>query len=191
MAGSALYTAIIDANALFPRLQCDVLLSLADADLFSAKWSATIMAEWTEAVIRQYPGTEAAVATKAQAMCEAIPDCLVTGYEPLIDGLSLPDPKDRHVLAAAIVGHADAIVTWNGKDFPAAALAPYGIEIQTPDEFVTNQIMLNKLRSIAALRTMRARWARPAMTGQDLIDLLSQRHMPLAAAHLQDAVSLL
>ncbi|MEJ8857061.1 PIN domain-containing protein [Variovorax robiniae] len=191
MAGSAFYTAVIDANALFPRLQCDVLLSLADADLYSAKWSATIMEEWTAAFVRQYPGTEAAVKRKADAMCSAIPDCLVEGYEPLIDGLKLPDARDRHVLAAAIAGHADAIVTWNGKHFPPEALAPHGIEIQTPDEFVTNQIMLNKLRSVAALRAMRERWARPALTGQNLIDLLNQRHMPLTAAHLQDAVDLL
>lgn len=60
MAGSALYTAVIDANALFTRLQCDVLLSLAHADLYSAKWSAAIMSEWRAAFVRQYPGTEAA-----------------------------------------------------------------------------------------------------------------------------------
>ena len=65
------------------------------------------------------------------------------------------------MLAAAIVGHADAIVTWNGKDFPTDVLAPYGIEIQTPDEFVTNQILLYKLPAVAALRTMRERWQRP------------------------------
>ncbi|MEO9101205.1 MAG: PIN domain-containing protein [Burkholderiaceae bacterium] len=191
MAGSAAYTAIIDANALFTRLQCDVLLSLAHADLYSAKWSATIMREWTTATVRQYPDAAAAVEKKAAAMCQAIPDCLVEGYEPLIAGLELPDTKDRHVLAAAIVGHADAIVTWNGKDFPTDVLAPYGIEIQTPDEFVTNQILLYKLPAVAALRTMRERWQRPAMDGAALIERLNQRQMPRTAAHLQDAIGLL
>ncbi len=82
-------------------------------------------------------------------------------------------------------------MTWNGKDFPAETLAPYGIEIQTPDEFATNQIMLSKLRSVAALRAMRERWQRPAIDGMGLIALLNQRAMPLTAAHLQDAIELL
>lgn len=191
MAGSASYTVVIDANALLPRLQCDVLLSLAHADLFSARWTATIMGEWMAACVRQYPGSEHAVQKKADAMCAAIPDCLVEGYEPLIAALELPDVDDRHVLAAAIAGHADAIVTWNVKHFPASALAPYGIEIQTPDEFAASQIMLSKLRAVAALRAMRERWQRPTIDGPGLLALLNQRHMPLTAAHLQDAVDLL
>jgi len=65
-------------------------------------------------------------------------DALVTGYEELIDGLHLPDPDDRHVLAAAIRGRADVIVTCNLKDFPAGALKSYGIEAQHPDEFLLN-----------------------------------------------------
>ncbi|RYF31206.1 MAG: PIN domain-containing protein [Comamonadaceae bacterium] len=191
MAGSASYTVVIDANALLPRLQCDVLLSLAHADLFSARWTTTIMGEWMAACVRQYPGSELAVQKKADAMCAAIPDCLVEGYEPLIAALELPDVDDRHVLAAAIAGHADAIVTWNVKHFPASALTRYGVEIQTPDEFAANQIMLSKLRAVAALRGMRERWQRPTIDGPGLLALLNQRHMPLTAAHLQDAVDLL
>lgn len=69
-------------------------------------------------------------------MCEAVADCLVTGHEPLIGGLTLPDPDDRHVLAAAIRCHAQVIVTQNLKDFPPAGLEPFGIEAQHPDLFV-------------------------------------------------------
>ncbi|MDQ0086535.1 putative nucleic acid-binding protein [Variovorax boronicumulans] len=69
------------------------------------------------------------------------------------------DPEDRHVLAAAISGHVDAIVTWNEKDFPREVLDPFGIEVQTPDEFVLNQLMLEKLTALAALKRMRERWA--------------------------------
>lgn len=71
-------------------------------------------------------------------MDEAIPDACITGYEELIEGLSLPDIDDRHVLAAAIRCSACVIVTFNQKDFPVAALAPFGIEAQHPDEFVDN-----------------------------------------------------
>ena len=75
--------------------------------------------------------------------------------------MKLPDTHDRHVLAAAITGHADAIVTWNEKDRPRDVLDPLGIEVQTPDEFVLNQLMLEKLTALAALKRMRERWARP------------------------------
>ncbi len=67
-----------------------------------------------------------------ERMNASVPDCLVTNYERLADSIELPDPDDRHVVAAAIVGHADAIVTFNTKDFPATVLQAYGIEEQHP-----------------------------------------------------------
>ncbi len=71
-------------------------------------------------------------------MNDAVRDCLVTGYEDLIASLSLPDPDDRHVLAAAIRADADVIVTYNLKDFPAETLAPFDIEAQHPDDFLVS-----------------------------------------------------
>lgn len=191
MAGSARYTAVLDANVLYPALLRDVLLSLADADLYSAKWSAHIRNEWTRSLLRDRPGLEDRVAAAAQAMEDAIPDCLVSGYEHLIEGLKLPDPDDRHVLAAAIAGHADAIVTWNEKDFPKEILDPFGVEVQTPDEFVLNQLMLEKLTALAALKRMRERWARPQYDAAALIDLFEKRGLPQTAAHLRDVVALI
>lgn len=70
-------------------------------------------------------------------------DCLVTDYEPLENGLELPDIDDRHVLAAAIQCNAQAIVTFNLKDFPDTELDKYGIEAIHPDVFVQNQIDLH------------------------------------------------
>ena len=69
-------------------------------------------------------------------------DCLVTGYEALIPSVELPDPDDRHVLAAAIIGRCDVIVTQNVKDFPEISLAPYAIDVQHPDEFLCNHLNL-------------------------------------------------
>ena len=73
-------------------------------------------------------------------------------YESLIPTITLPDQNDRHVVAAAILGHADAIVTSNLKHFPADALAPYGIEAQHPDDFIMNQLRLNDFRGLAAIK---------------------------------------
>lgn len=184
MAGASRFTAILDANVLFTKLQCDALLSLADAGLYAAKWSADIEREWMASRLEKYPGSEEVNAEKARQMCEAIPDCMVTGYEPFIQFLELPDPNDRHVLAAAIVGHADAIVTSNLKDFPAEVLKKHSIEVLTPDVFIVNQITLNQPRALAALRQMRLRWKNPKHTPESLIELFEMRGMPLTSVHL-------
>ncbi len=190
MAGSAQYTAVLDANVLYPALLRNLLLSLADADLYSAKWSRHIRDEWTRSLLRDRPDMRAQVAAAAQAMENAIPDCLVSGYEHLIEGLKLPDPEDRHVLAAAIAGHADAIVTLNEKDFPKEVLDAFGIETQTPDEFVLNQLMLDKAGALAAIKRMRERLARPEYDAAALVALLEKRGLPQTAAHLRDVVTL-
>lgn len=191
MAGSSRYTAVLDANVLYPALLRDVLLSLAHADLYSAKWTVHIRDEWTRSLLKDRPDQGEKIEAAAMAMEAAVPDCMVTGYEHLIEGLRLPDPDDRHVLAAAIAGHADAIITWNEKDFPAHVLDPFGIELQTPDEFVLNQILLRRNVALAALKGMRERWRRPQHTAQALVDLLEQRGLPQTAAHLRDEVDLL
>lgn len=191
MAGSARYTAVLDANVLYPALLRDVLLSLAHADLYSAKWSAHIRDEWTRSLLKARPAMREQIQASVAAMEEAIPDCLVTGYEHLIEGLNLPDPDDRHVLAAAITGHADAIITWNHRDFPESVLSAFGIELQTPDEFVLNQIMLRAPVALTALKQMRMRWERPEVTAEALVDLLERRGLPQTAAHLSGMVNLI
>lgn len=191
MAGSARYTAVLDANVLYPALLRDVLLSLAHSDLYSAKWSAHIRDEWTRSLLRDRPEKREQIQAAVEAMEEAIPDCLVMGYEHLIEGLNLPDSNDRHVLAAAIAGHADAIITWNEKDFPRDVLDSFGIELQTPDEFVLNQIMLRGTIALTAIKAMRERWARPEVSAMALVELFEKRGLPQTAAHLRDVVGLI
>lgn len=186
MAGSASYTAVLDACVLYPMLLRDVLLSLAHADLYSAKWTPHIREEWVRAKLRDGPGRRDQIMSAAEAMELAIPDCLVTGYEHVIEGLRLPDADDRHVLAAAIAGHADAIVTLNQKHFPKEVLDAFGVEVQTPDEFVLNQLMLDEVRALAAIKRMRERWERPHLDGLALVDLFEKRGLAQTAAHLRD-----
>jgi len=145
MAGSATYTAVLDACVLYSAPLRDVLLSLASAGLFHARWTPDIQDEWTRNLLVKRPDLNLVQLQFTQErMIAAIPDCMVTHYQPLIAGLSLPDPDDRHVLAAAIAGHADAIVTVNLKDFPPAILATYSLEAQHPDDFVMNQLELRE-----------------------------------------------
>ena len=120
-----------------------------------------------------------------------MPDALVVGYEEFISAIQLPDPDDRHVVAAEIRGNADAIVTSNTKDFPVAVLAKYDIEIQTPDQFVLNQIMLHPSRALVAIKRMRERWDRPRMTSLDMVDIFEQRGLPQTAARLRNMLDLI
>ncbi|MCW5655485.1 PIN domain-containing protein [Hydrogenophaga sp.] len=191
MAVSGCYTAVLDACVLYPRLCRDVLLSLAHADLYTARWTTRIEAEWTKVLLANKPGTEEKIAYAVEQMREAIPDCLVLDYESLIEGQTLPDPNDRHVLAAAIRGNADAIVTFNVKDFPETVLDTFDIELQTPDQFVLNQIMLHPPRALGALKRMRARWERPQMSAEAMVNLLEQRQFAQTAAHLRDVLVLI
>ncbi|BDT70281.1 hypothetical protein os1_44740 [Comamonadaceae bacterium OS-1] len=124
MAGSSRYTAILDANVLYPQLLRDTLLSLAVARLYHARWTSTIHGEWTRNLLLTRPDLATKLPAVVALMNSSVPDCLVTHYEKLAESLELPDPDDRHVLAAAIVGHADAIVTFNTKDFPDTVLQP-------------------------------------------------------------------
>ena len=191
MAGSARYTALLDANVLYPMLLRDTLLSLAVAGLYHARWTAAIHAEWTRHLAAKQPHMAAALPAIALQMNRAVPDCLVTGYEGLVDSIALPDPDDRHVVAAAIAGHADVIVTFNLKDFPREAVAPFGVDVQHPDEFVMNQLQLHKLAALSAIRKMRARWKNPERTAAELIAAMEQRGLPLSADMLREAEALI
>lgn len=94
-------------------------------------------------------------------------------------------------MAAAIAGHADAIVTFNTKDFPPAVLQPYGIEAHHPDEFLMNQLPLQKMPALSAIKKMRARWTNPARSAQDVITAFEIRGLPLTADLLREAITLI
>lgn len=118
MAGSARYTAVLDACVLYPAPLRDVLLSLGRAGLYHARWTNQIHNEWTRNLRAQRPDiTDDKLNRTRDLMNMAIPDCLIENYEVLIDKIHLPDPDDRHVVAAAVFGHADAIVTFKSERF--------------------------------------------------------------------------
>ncbi len=151
------YTALFDASVLFTVFTADLLLWLATTELFRPKWTADIHREWISSRLKRYPDAKLSqLQGRQEKMNLEFEDCLVTGYEPLIDSLSLPDPCDCHVLAAAIACGADVIVTCNLKHFPESALSPFRIASQHPDDFIISQIGLNtdsaRLVAIAACR---------------------------------------
>jgi predicted nucleic acid-binding protein len=138
-----MYAVVLDANVLVPSALCDTLLRLAGDGFYRPLWSQRILDEVEFAVLEVRPElTVEQVRRRIQAMRSAFLDANVVGWEQVAAGLDLPDPDDRHVLAAAIAGGAQAIVTFNGKDFPQDKLAPRGIEARHPDEFLLDQLDL-------------------------------------------------
>lgn len=128
--------ALLDACVLYPAPLRDLLVHLASAGPFQARWTDRIHEEWIKAVLTTRPELADKLRRTRFLMDTAIDGCLVADYEPLVADLDLPDPDDRHVLAAAIKGGAGVIVTYDLWDFPADGLAPHGIAAQHPDPFV-------------------------------------------------------
>lgn len=186
------YTALLDANVLYPAPLRDLLLQLAVTDLFKARWSTDIHREWIEALLRNEPHRDRAALERTRVLMDtATRDALVTGYESLIPTLSLPDKGDRHVLAAAIIGRCDVIVTQNLKHFPDAALAPFGIEAQHPDEFLCNQMELAQGVFCSAVARVRGRLKNPPYTVEQYLATLTQQGLVATVAELETFANLL
>jgi predicted nucleic acid-binding protein len=184
--------ALLDANVLYPAPIRDLLLQLAADDLFRAKWTAELHREWIEALLRNEPHRDRAALERTRTlMDEAALDALVTGYEALIPGLVLPDPDDRHVLAAAIVGRCDVIVTQNLMDFPLDILRPYGIEAQHPDDFLASRLSLAPGKFCAAVRKVRARLKKPPYRAEDYLMILTRQGLVVTAAELEQFAPLI
>ena len=167
------FTAVYDACVLYPAPLRDFLMWLGLSGRFRARWSQRIHDEWKRNLLLNRPDLSHEQLTRTSSLMDlAIPDALVTGYEPLISGLSLPDPDDRHVLAAAIRCNASVIVTFNEKDFPVDALKPFGVEAQHPDEFIENLLDLDQAAVITAAQRQRAQLKNPPMDVERYLDIL-------------------
>ena len=155
----ASFTVVYDACLLYPASIRDLVVELGRTGLLRAKWTERIHSEWISAVLRQRPElVRSRLERVAELMNAAVDDCLVSGFESLEAGLTgLPDPNDRHVLAAAIHCEAQEIVTFNIRDFPDAVLHPYGIRAVHPDTFIEHLLDLNSEAVCGAIRRIRRR----------------------------------
>lgn len=180
------FSVILDACVLYPAPLRDCLLRLALTDLFKAHWTDHIHAEWMEALRRTGRIAPEKLERVRMLMDAHVRDAKVTGYESLIDGLELPDPDDRHVLAAAIRCNADAIVTFNLKHFPADALAPFGIELIHPDDFISYQIDLAPAKCAQALRDQRLALKNPPLDVEDFLAVLLRQELPQTVRQLRE-----
>lgn len=170
---SSPFTAVFDACVLYPAPLRDFLMWLALSGRFRARWTALIHDEWVRNLLRNRPELDPAQLQRTiDLMNKAVPDALVTGHEDLIDSLTLPDPDDRHVLAAAIRCNASVIVTFNERDFPTEKLATFGIEVQHPDEFIDNLFDLDQAAVVAAAQKQRSTLRNPPIDADRYLEIL-------------------
>jgi hypothetical protein len=150
-------------------------MHLARTDLFRARWTDRIHDEWISNLLKNRPDLQPAKLRRTRKlMNDAVLDCLITGYEPLIGSFGLPDPGDEHVLAAAVAGEADIIVTSNFKHFPARITSPLDIEIQYPDDFFVNQFTNAPELVLAAVKQQRTNMVKPPVSAKELLSVFEK-----------------
>lgn len=180
-------TAIYDACVLFPAPLRDLLNRMAAAEIVRARWTEEILDECFRAILRSRKDLHSNALSRTRSLLiQAVPDCIVTGYEHHIASLNLPDENDRHVLAAAIECKASIIVTANLGDFPDETLSRYSIRAQHPDQFVRGLIDEHPF-TIAAIVTRQASLLqRPSVTTDQLLSTFAQCGLNQSAAALRD-----
>ncbi len=162
---------LLDTCVLYPAVLRDFLLGLAARGLYEPLWSDGIAAEWLHLVNRRNPEERSLIAALLHRMATRWPEGKVAAGDAEV--LDLPDPADRHVLAAAIAGRADLILTQNLRDFPRTALAPEGIRAQTPDDFIMELWLTSPSR---VTEEVAETW--PDISGRALRQALRKAGMP-------------
>ena len=181
------FAVVLDTCVLYPAHLRDTLLRQAERGLYRALWSEDILEELQRNLVED--GINAgSVERLIDEMQRAFPDADVSGYRSLIAGLSC-DPKDRHVLAAAVRSDAAAIVTFNINDFPAASVEPFEIEVIDPDTFLLDQLDLAPMPAVDELRQQAAANSRDPKTLPGLLDALARAGAPSFADEVRRRVA--
>jgi predicted nucleic acid-binding protein len=182
--------AVFDACILYPFHLRNIVVQAATDHLVAARWTDEIHDEW----VRNLAGARAIPMAKLQRlrqfMNETLPAAMVTGYEEHVAAVNLPDPDDRHVVAAGIAAGAALILTWNVRHFPAKELKKFGLTRETPDAFLSGLYDKVPELVIGSLAKARRNLTKTDVSASDFIDILDrQRLVQLgmrAQGHLSD-----
>ena len=180
--------AVLDANVLYPARVRDLLLRLAIAGRYQALWTERILDECFGNLLADRPDLPVERLHRTRGLMNlAVPDAIVRDYDHLIEQLDLPDPSDRHVLAAAMVASADIVVTSNLGDFPAAAMPP-SITVLSPDNFILRLIHADLESVVTVIEQQAGALRNPPMTTAELLDGLSIVGLHESVAALRPAM---
>lgn len=189
MAGYASYTAVLDACVLYSVTISDALVSLAAEGLFAAKWTRRIEDEWIRNLEQKRPDLAGKLDRRSDAMRNAIPDWEVpaAAWQSIKINAAFPDRDDEHVVAAAVAGHADCIVTLNLSDFTVEITNRLDLEMLHPDQFIVAQWDLSPMAAAVAFKRMRERWNKPKASATDFADILERNSLPSTVNRLRQA----
>jgi predicted nucleic acid-binding protein len=180
------FIVVYDVSVLYGNTLRDLLIRIAQAGMVQAKWTEKILDEALGNLAKNRTDiTQEKLQRLRELMNGAVRDCLVENYEPLMDGLKLPDPDDRHVLAAAIKAHAQLIVTSNLRDFPGDQLATWDIEAKSPDDFILDQIELDDRIVWACIQQIVDSRINPPETIDDVLGALERAGLVESVAALR------
>lgn len=178
----------LDANVIVDAQLRDLFLRFAERGLVTVAWSGDVLAEVARVLVDRLGLAEAPVQRLLKAMREAFPEASVVGFEHRIEGLPVPDPDDRHVLAASLEVGADLLVTFNGRDFPDG---PHmgDLEAVVPDDALVAAIHAGPAVAVEGMEAAIAALRRPPVTPEQFLERLSVR-APIAAIVLGAAYRL-
>lgn len=175
------FTVVLDACTTYPMLVRDVLLTLAAHEFFTPKWSPAIRDEWKRNLASRLNAKDPArdwtaqVNRIADAVAAAFPDAEIDADLSVAQALDPVDAKDRHVVMTAIAARADAVITYNVRDFAAGHLQKtLHLEVLHPDDFIMDLITLNEKRAVAAFRELRSRKKNPPWDVDELVRRMSE-----------------
>jgi predicted nucleic acid-binding protein len=176
--------AVLDANVLYSARLRDLWMELAVSGLVGIAWTDRIEAEWINAVVRKRPSLEPHMRKTAAVMRRVLPEARVKVGPRDTPAVTLPDPDDLHVVAAAVVSSAKAIVTFNVDDFPAPVLKALDIEVMTPDAYLLRIAREDAEGLLTAVATVRARLRAPVVDASTYAAGLARAGCPKLAAWL-------
>ena len=178
------FPVVLDACVLIPMPIADLLLRLATAKQFRPLWSDEILNEVERNLVKKLHKDPHSARRRVNAMRDFFPDALVENYESLVPAMT-NDPKDRHVLAAAVRSRAELIVTSNQKDFPTTALKPYDVAVRSPDDFLLDQLDLDPSTVVRIAEEVVADMRNPTITWNGYLEGLARAGLPLCATELE------
>jgi len=161
--------AFLDANVLFPGYLADLLLSIAGPETFLPCWSEEVMNELRRNLLNRVGVNSSKIEKRIRVMNDSFPTATIYHYDKLESSLTEVNPKDRHVLAAAIAAGANSLVTLNLKDFPKDMKEKYGVELLSPDAFFSDQFSQNPEEVTYRLALLLKRWNNPKINIDQLI----------------------
>jgi hypothetical protein len=183
--------AIFDACILYPFHLRNIVVQIAVDRLVDARWTDEIHDEWIRSLVADTPAIpiERLQITR-RLMNDALPGAIVTGYQRHIQAVTLPDPDDRHVVAAGIAGGASIILTWNLRDFPAREMKKHGLRRQTPDAFLVDLCDQAPDLTLASLANARRNLSKTRVSASDFVNIVKNQGLiqlsARIAGHLTD-----